>query len=318
VSGRPALVALLATLSLAALAPASALEQPAAPIVPPGTRLGDAAPASLVQPSTFQASFRVPPQTDLAVATIWLTRTLTVTLTYPDGRRATLVGAPTLPGATLGVVLPNDAWRATRIDLTGTTVSRAGVPLLVTGAQLAYGGASDWWHIAAFGLLLGVTLLGALLAVRRRTRALTSLALFAGAQTVLAIPYLGVLRPPPEISQPVHALAFALAWSALAALVLDRAAAAQPPRPLRVALLTLLGANVVFVLGRIAGSTTRRSPFWSDVRCSRRLIWLWSRSPSARCSPAWRARGSCSSRPLRSRSVRCSASRSTRMRRRQR
>ena len=248
-SGRPALVALLATLSLAALAPASALEQPAAPIVPPGTRLGDAAPASLVQPSTFQASFRVPPQTDLAVATIWLTRTLTVTLTYPDGRRATLVGAPTLPGATLGVVLPNDAWRATRIDLTGTTVSRAGVPLLVTGAQLAYGGASDWWHIAAFGLLLGVTLLGALLAVRRRTRALTSLALFAGAQTVLAIPYLGVLRPPPEISQPVHALAFALAWSALAALVLDRAAAAQPPRPLRVALLTLLGANVVFVLG---------------------------------------------------------------------
>ena len=246
-SGRPA--ALAALLAFLTLAPAAALGQPAAPIVPPGTPLGDAAPASLLQPSTFQASFRVPPLTDLAVATSWLTRSLSVTLTYPDGRRLILRGAPTLPGATLGVRLPNDAWRATRIDLSGTTVSEAGVPLLVTGTQLAYAGASDWWHIAAFGLLLGVTLLGALLAIRHRTRALISLALVAGAQTVLAIPYLGVLRPPPEMSQPAHALALALAWSALAALVLDRTAAAQLPRVARVTLLALLVANVVFQFG---------------------------------------------------------------------
>jgi diguanylate cyclase (GGDEF)-like protein len=247
VSGRPA--ALVALLTFLTLTPAGALGQLAAPIVPPGTRLGDAAPASLVQPSTFQATFRVPPLTDLAVATSWLTRTLTVTLTYPGGRSVTVVGAPTLPGATLGVQLPDDAWRATRIDLAGTTVSEAGIPLLVTGAQLAYAGASDWWHIAAFGLFLGVTLLGALLAIWRRTRALTALAVLAGAQTVLAIPYLGVLRPAPEISQPVHALALALAWSALAALVVDRAAAARPPRVARVVLLTLLGVNVIFQLG---------------------------------------------------------------------
>jgi diguanylate cyclase (GGDEF)-like protein len=234
------------------LVPVALAAQPAVPLAQPGTQFGDNSPASLLHPKTIAVSFRVPASTDLWIAGDWLTSGLSVTIVpAPPGRIQTLIGAPVLPGKNLGVALPGGAWRATRIDLVATTVSAEATIELVTGEQLAYAAASNTGGIALFGFLLALTLLGAGVAVLRRARAPALFALATGAQMALAIPVLGIVRPPPVVSQPLHALVWAVAWIALALLVRDLAGPVS--RWATIALAVTVVANIVFQTGSDIG-----------------------------------------------------------------
>ncbi|MGD1068363.1 MAG: GGDEF domain-containing protein [Vulcanimicrobiaceae bacterium] len=231
------------------LAPAAARAQDTAPILPPGTPLGDAAPASLLAPSTLQATFRVPPIGGLSIATTWLARGFTVTLTYPGGRHETIVATPSLPGGLLGVRLPDDAWRATRIDVGGTLVSQEAIPVLITDDILARSVARRWWDVVACGAFFALALLAAILALVRRTRAYAALTVAAAANCLLSIPFVGIVRPPPDVSQPLHALVFALGLAATLTVILNAAAAARPSRALVVLTIILAAATAVYVAG---------------------------------------------------------------------
>lgn len=238
---------LAALLVLSALGPSAARAD--VPLLPPGAPLGDAAPASLLQPSALQATFRVPPIPGLSIVSTWLARGFTVTLTYPDGRHEVIAAAPSLPGEILGVRLPDDAYRATRIDLTGSIVSQEATPLLVTDDILARSLAGGRWDVVACGAFFALTLLAALLLTVRRRRALVALTVAAAANCLLALPFVGIVRPPPELSQPLHALAFALALAGVLGVLLDRTAAARPPRTVIVLALVVALASVVYVAG---------------------------------------------------------------------
>ena len=245
--GRFAVLAWL--VACVALTPAAARAQAAAPVLPPGTPLGDAAPASLLQPSTLQATFRVPPISGLSIATTWLARGLTVTLTYPGDRHETIVATPTLPGGILGVRLPDDAWRATRIDLGGTLVSQTATPFLVTDDIIARSLSDNWWDVIVCGAFFSLALVAGVMALVRRTRALVALTVASAANCLLSIPFVGIVRPAPEVSQPLHALAFAVALAATLTVILDRAAAARPPRWLIAFTIALAGLSAFYVVG---------------------------------------------------------------------
>jgi diguanylate cyclase (GGDEF)-like protein len=247
VLGRLAVLASL--VACVVLTPAAARAQAAAPVLPPGTPLGDAAPASLLQPSTLQATFRVPPIGGLSIATTWLARGFTVTLTYPGGRHETIVATPSLPGGLLGVRLPDDAWRATRIDVGGTLDSQEAIPVLITDDILARSVARRWWDVVACGAFFALALLAAVLAVVRRTRASVALTLAAAASCLLSLPFVGIVRPPPDLSQPLHALVFALGLAATLTVILDRAAAARPSRALVVLTIVLAAVTAIYVAG---------------------------------------------------------------------
>jgi diguanylate cyclase (GGDEF)-like protein len=243
------LAVLVVLVACIVLAPAAARAQDTAPILPPGTPLGDAAPASLLAPSTLQATFRVPPIGGLSIATTWLARGFTVTLTYPGGRHETIVATPSLPGGLLGVRLPDDAWRATRIDVGGTLDSQEAIPVLITDDILVRSVARRWWDVVACGAFFALALLAAILALVRRTRAYVALTVAAAANCLLSIPFVGIVRPPPDVSQPLHALVFALGLAATLTVIVDRAAAARPPRALVVLAIMLAAATAVYIAG---------------------------------------------------------------------
>jgi diguanylate cyclase (GGDEF)-like protein len=206
--------------------------------------------ASLLHPAALHAAFRVPPAgTALYVGTPWYIRDLTVVVTGPGSRRTTIGAAPDLPGRMLGLRLPPDAWQAERIDLDATTVSTAAPPYLLPAEQLAEIGWRNWSYAAFFGLFAALALLAAILAVARAGRAAAWYAAATAAQAGLLIPWLGVVRPPPEISQPVHAALQSLFWIALTAIGLAYLCGARRlPRVATAALWMLTAANVAAVV----------------------------------------------------------------------
>lgn len=251
----------LVALAAACLAPvcSSAADAPAAaaggaPV--PVAVVGAPVPAeasgagSLLRPAVLRATFRVPrADTALYVGTSWFVRDLTVTVIGPGARRATLVAMPDLPGRMLGLRLPADAWRADRVELHATSVSTAAAPYLLPAEQLASIAWRSAQYAAFFGLFLALALLHAVLALLLRSRACGWLAAALAALAALQIPYLGVVRPPPEISQPLHAALQSLVFAALALFALAYAGSARLRRIVPIALWVLVVGNAIAVGG---------------------------------------------------------------------
>ncbi len=241
------LVALAA--ALVSVPPAAA--EPELPVATVGAPIPvEAEPASLFRPSTMRATFRVPrADTALYIGTPSYVRDLSITLVGPGSRRATLLAAPDLPGRMLGLRLPDDAAAADRIELQATAVSTATPPYLLSAERLATLGWSRSWLQALFGLFGALALLSTLLALMLRSRAFGLCAALAGANGGLMLPWLGVVRPPPEISQLLHAALQSLAYAALAALTLVFFRAVRLPHGMTRMLWGLVALNVAVVTG---------------------------------------------------------------------
>jgi len=218
---------------------------------------------SVFRPVTLSGVFRVPHvDTALYVGTSWLVRNLRVVIVRRDGRREQLVARTDLPGAILGVRLPGDAWQADRIEYEADAVSAGAVPYVVSADALAALDAQVWWRAVAFGAFAIVGLLLSFAAVRRRSRGAAMLAVAAIAKTLTFVPWLGVIRPAPEISQPLHALLEALWIAGIASFAL-RVAGETPRGPFdaarsRSAAAHLrpgwLGSRVYAIVARVYGS----------------------------------------------------------------
>ena len=243
-------LAILALLACALTASAAQLE---VPVATPGAPLpADGPAASLLRPTTLHATFRVPPADDaLYVGTPWFVRELTVTIVGPGAHRRTIAAAANLPGAMLGLRLPSDAWRADRIQLEATSVSSVAPPYLLSGAQLARVAARSWWYAACFGTFLALAIVLGGAAFVLRSEPARWFACAAAAQAGLTIPWLGIVRPAPDVSQPLHALLQSIAYVACArfALAFVGALDARTLRIVHLALRALVGVNIVAVCG---------------------------------------------------------------------
>ena len=245
---RAAVLVALAASFLPVPAPAADANVPVARVG--GPLAGEAPAASLLRPATLRATFRVPPaDTALYVGTPWYVRDLTVTVIGPGPRRRTLTAAADLPGRMLGLRLPADAWQADRVELEASTVSLAAPSYLLTAEQLAQIAWRTWWYAAVFGALAALALVHGILAVIVRVRACAWLAAALAAQAGLAIPWLGIVRPPPEISQPLHAALQSIAFVGLTALAFAFADRIRFARPVRLALWSLVAFNAAVVAG---------------------------------------------------------------------
>jgi diguanylate cyclase (GGDEF)-like protein len=204
----------------------------------------------------MSAVFRVPPaDTALYVVSPWFTRDFTLRVIGPGARRRTLTATDDLPGRFLGVRLPVDAWQADRIELTASTVSIA-PPLLVGAETLGVYAWRSWWYAALFGLFGSLAVLAGLVAFVRRSARFAWLAGFGAAQAALVVPWLGLVRPPPSVSQPFHAVAQSVALVALAAFSLNLLGAALLPRWAR---------RMLWALVALRAFMTAGSDLWQDL-----------------------------------------------------
>jgi diguanylate cyclase (GGDEF)-like protein len=245
VTRRAVVLAALAT----ALLPPAWCRADELPVVAPGAPIAvDAAAATLFHPSTMRAAFRVARYDGaLYIGTPWYVRDLAVTVVGPGARRQTIPARIDLPGRVLGLRLPADAWTADRLELQASTVSTAVPPYLLSGEQLAAIGWRHWSYAACFGLFLSLTLVFGGLALLVRSRAVATFAVVAGAQAALAVPWLGIVRPPPEISQLTHAALQSLAFVALMAFAQAYFVRARLPRYAVRAVWALVLLNVIAV-----------------------------------------------------------------------
>ncbi|MBV8370869.1 MAG: GGDEF domain-containing protein [Candidatus Eremiobacteraeota bacterium] len=245
---RRAVVLVALAAALVPAPPAAAEELPVATVGAPIPV--EAEPASLLRPATMRAVFRVPrADTALYIGTPSYVRDLSITLVGPGPRRATLVAAPDLPGRMLGLRLPDDAADADRIELQATTVSAATPPYLLPAERLATIGWSRWWLQALFGLFGALALLSALLGLVLRARAFAWCSALAAANAGLMLPWLGIVRPPPETSELLHAALQSLAYAALAALTLAFFRTVRLPRAVTRTLWALVALNAGVVAG---------------------------------------------------------------------
>jgi diguanylate cyclase (GGDEF)-like protein len=249
VGRRTALIIALASVSLIPAWSHAAETQ--APLAVPGEPLPVVAkPASVSRPATLDGTFRVPrADTTLYIAAPWFVRDISVTLFGPAKRRQTIVAESTLPGRTLGLRLPLDAPLADRIELRATTVSAAGVPYLVTAEQLTTIGWRGWPHAAACGLYISLALMFGWFAIRARSSACGWFSVAAAGQAALMIPWLGVVRPPPQVSQPLHGLVQSVVYVALAAFALALFRGVPLVRRAGIALAIVVALNVLSTMG---------------------------------------------------------------------
>lgn len=244
----------IVALAAAWLVPAgAAASDPGPPVAVIGAPIPADAPvpvaASLLRPAALHATFRVPrAATALYIGTPWYVRSLTAVVTGPGRRRDVIVATADLPGHMLGLRLPPDAWQADRIDADAITVSTAVPPYLLPAEQLAVIGWHNWSDAAFFGLFVALALAGAGLALVRRSLAAAWYALSFGAQAGMLIPWLGIVRPPPEVSQPAHAVLQSLAFVALTLFSLAFLRVLRLSPRAVTALWTLVALNVVIVV----------------------------------------------------------------------
>jgi diguanylate cyclase (GGDEF)-like protein len=224
---------------------------------------GEAPPASLLRPATLRATFRAPRVgTALYVGTPWYVRDLSVTLVGPGARRERIVAAPDLPGHMLGLRLPTDAWQADRIELEATTVSTAAPPYLLPAEQLAQIAWHTWWYAALFGFFAALALGGMAIAASLRSRAAVAFTVAMGAQAALIVPWLGIMRPSPAISQPLHAVLQSAVYAGLAAFALAFLRSVRVPRWASIALFALVVGNAAAVTG---GDVLQDMWFFPDI-----------------------------------------------------
>jgi len=224
------------------------------PVAHVGETLAAPSPGTLLQPGHFHAAVRIPRELDrLFVVGKWTMQDLRVTIVR-DGHRVELRGAQ-LPGARFGVELPADAWQAATVEIDGTSVNRSGAPKLVAGTALYARATSTWPAVALFGIFAGFALAATLLAFATRS-ALTGW--FGGTMAMnatAALPVLGAVRPPPIISQSLHAVVITLAI--LASIGFARAYFGRAVMPRR----TLL---FVILIGIVQALYVAGSDVWQD------------------------------------------------------
>ena len=238
-----------ATLALL-LGTAAAASAAPVPVAAVGAPIGEAAPASVLAPSTFRATFRVPrADTALYLGTQWPVRDIRVTVVGPGPRRQTIAGDTSLPGRMLGLRLPADAWQADRIELVASTVSAGSPPYVLKAEKLAYIAWRNWWWSAFFGLFVGLALVQGLLAIVLRSRAFGWFALAMLMESMLTLAWLGIVRPPPEISQPLNAVVQTVQMIAMLLFSLAYVGRGRVPRAALVALWTIVALNVVSAFG---------------------------------------------------------------------
>jgi len=239
------LVALVATFLPLAVDAA----EPQPPIAEIGATLpGDVERASILRPAEYVSVFRVPHvDTALYIGAPWYVRDLTVVVNGPGTERRTFIATDDLPGHVLGVRLPSDSWAADRIELRATTVSSVGAPYLVDADDLGAGGWHFWWYDALFGLFAALAIIfGTLALVQRRALFGWYAAAMAG-QAGLMTPWLGIARPPPEISQPLHAAWQAVVFIGLMGFTLTYVRRAHLPRVVTSAAWALVLIDVALV-----------------------------------------------------------------------
>jgi diguanylate cyclase (GGDEF)-like protein len=246
-------------LRAAALAAFAAASFPTASVVamqaqPPLAVIGaplatDAPPASVLQPATGRAEFRVPriESTALYVGAPWYVRDLSVTLVWPGGRRQTIAASADLPGRVLGLRLPDDASSAERIELTATTVSSAAPPYLLPTEALAAIGWRNWWYAVFCGFFAALAVALGIAAYALRSPGFAWYGVATAGQAALLIPWLGVVRPPPEVSQPLHALLQASVLVGVAGFALAYLRPARLPHAVAQALIGLAALNACAV-----------------------------------------------------------------------
>jgi diguanylate cyclase (GGDEF)-like protein len=224
--------------------------EPAPPMAAIGAPLpGEAERASLVRPSTFVAIFRVPrADTVLYVAARLYVHDLAVVVVGPGTERRTFIATDDLPGHMLGVQLPTDAWAADRLELRATTVSNLGAPYLLAAEDVAAIGWRTWSYDVLFGIFAAMaSVFGALALIRRRLIGWYAAAM-AG-EAGLFISYLGVERPPPEISQPLNVVWQALVFAGLTGFALAYVRRAHLPRAVTLAAWLLVLVTVSLLAG---------------------------------------------------------------------
>jgi diguanylate cyclase (GGDEF)-like protein len=240
-------------------ASAAGTQPPVAQILAPLP--GDVERASLVHPADFVAAFRVPHiDTALYIVAPWYVSDLTVTIVGPGHEQRTLIATDDLPGRVLGVRLPSDAWSADRLELRATTVSDLVAPYLIDADDLAIVGWQYWWYAALFGLFVALVVVFGTVALIRRRRMLGWFAAAMAGQAGLLVPWLGIVRPPPQVSQPLHAVCEVLVLAALTGLALRYVQRARLPRavPLAAWALVLIAAAML-----VTGDVLQ--DFWTDT-----------------------------------------------------
>jgi diguanylate cyclase (GGDEF)-like protein len=243
---RGAILVALVAVSFPLAAGAAEPQPPIAPILAPLP--GDVELASILRPAEYVSVFRVPHvDTALYIAAPWYVRDLTVVVVGPGTERRTFIATDDLPGHVLGLRLPSDAWSADRVELRATTVSALGAPYLIDADDLAVGGWHFWWYEALFGLFAALALVFGTLALAQRRRLFGWYAAAMAGQAGLMTPWLGIARPPPEISQPLHAAWQALAFVGLMGFALGYVQRANLPRVVTRAAWALALIGVVLV-----------------------------------------------------------------------
>jgi diguanylate cyclase (GGDEF)-like protein len=247
---RAAALAAFAAAFLPTASHAAAQAQP--PLAEIGAPLAaDAPPASVLRPVALRAEFRVPRAdgTALYIGAPWYVLDLAVTVVGPAGRRQTIAASADLPGRMLGLRLPDDAWSADRIELTATTVNGAAPPYLLPTEALAAIGWRTWWYALFCGFFGALAVVFGIAARALRSPGFAWYGAATAGQAALLIPWLGIVRPSPELSQPLHALLQALVLVSLAGFALVYLRAAALPRFVSRALIAVVALNGCAVAG---------------------------------------------------------------------
>jgi diguanylate cyclase (GGDEF)-like protein len=241
--------AVLVALAAAFFPLAVAAAEPPPPVAQVGVPLpGDVEPASILRPAVYVSVFRVPHgNSALYIGAPWYVRDFSVIVVGPGTQQRTFVATDDLPGHVLGLQLPDDAWAADRLELRATTVSALGAPFLIDADDMAATAWRYWWYEALFGLFAALALVFGALALVQRRRLFGWYAAAMAGQAGLLIPWLGIARPPPEISQPLHALWQALVFAGLMGFALAYVRRARLPRALTSAAWALVLIDIVLV-----------------------------------------------------------------------
>ncbi len=207
-------------------------------------------PASLFAPVSLSGAFRVPRvDTALYVGTPWLVRDLSVVIVRRDGHRERLRATTDVPGRILGVRLPPDAAQADRIEYEARSVSATAAPYVVSADALAALNARIWPYALACGALATLAMLLCALAAVRRSRPAAWLGIAAAAQAGMLIPWLGIVRPTPDLSQPLHAALQTMLLVALAAFTLATFRPSRNVRAVTIAVWSLVALNAAAAVG---------------------------------------------------------------------
>jgi diguanylate cyclase (GGDEF)-like protein len=137
-------------------------------------------------------------------------------------------------------------------------VSDLGAPYLIDADDLAAIGWRYWWYPALFGLFVAPALVFGILALVRRYGTYGWYAAAMLGQAGLLVPWLGIVRPPPRVSQPLHAVCETVVFVGLTGLALSYVRRARLPR-----LVPLVGWALVLACAVMVALGDVLQDFWT-------------------------------------------------------